>query len=59
MGHHPGRCKAGTNVLIYDDAGDRAGLQAAEVIAKTGAKVEIMTRDRAFAPEVMAMNLVP
>jgi 2,4-dienoyl-CoA reductase-like NADH-dependent reductase (Old Yellow Enzyme family)/thioredoxin reductase len=26
---------------------------------KSGAKLEIMTPDRAFAPEVMAMNLVP
>lgn len=54
-----GDAKPGTNVLIYDDAGDHAGLQAAEFIAKTGARVEIMTPDRAFAPEVMAMNLVP
>ncbi len=54
-----GYAKPGTNVLIFDDAGDHAGLQAAEFIAKTGAKVEIMTPDRAFAPEVMAMNLVP
>ena len=54
-----GDVKPGTNVLIFDDAGDHAGLQAAEIIAKTGAKVEIMTPDRAFAPEVMAMNLVP
>ncbi len=54
-----GDVKPGSNVLVYDDAGDHAGLQAAEVIAKTGAKVEIMTRDRSFAPEVMAMNLVP
>ena len=46
-------------MLVYDDAGDHAALQAAEVIAKTGAKVEIMTPDRSFAPEVMAMNLVP
>jgi len=46
-------------VLIYDDAGDYAGLQAAEAIAATGAKVEIMTRDRSFAPEVMAMSLTP
>lgn len=49
----------GSNVLIYDDAGDYAGLQAAEAIAATGAKVEIMTRDRSFAPEVMAMSLTP
>ncbi|TCP88220.1 hypothetical protein C8J31_10373 [Rhizobium sp. PP-CC-2G-626] len=54
-----GDVKPGTNVLVFDDAGDHAGLQAAEIIAKSGAKVEIMTPDRAFAPEVMAMNLVP
>ncbi|MBX4927711.1 2,4-dienoyl-CoA reductase-like NADH-dependent reductase (Old Yellow Enzyme family)/thioredoxin reductase [Rhizobium binae] len=54
-----GDVKPGANVLIFDDAGDHAGLQAAEVLAKAGAKVEIMTPDRSFAPEVMAMNLVP
>jgi len=54
-----GDVKPGTNVLVYDDAGDHAALQAAELIAKSGAKVEIMTPDRSFAPEVMAMNLVP
>ena len=54
-----GDVKPGRNVLIYDDAGDHAALQAAEVIAASGAKVEIMTPDRTFAPEVMAMNLVP
>ena len=51
--------KPGQEVLVYDDAGDHAGLQAAELIAATGASVEIMTPDRSFAPEVMAMNLVP
>lgn len=54
-----GDVRPGSNVLIYDDAGDHPGLQAAEIIANTGARVEVMTRDRAFAPEVMAMNLVP
>lgn len=54
-----GDVKPGANVLVYDDAGDHAGLQAAEVVAGTGAKVEIMTPDRSFAPEVMGMNLVP
>ena len=54
-----GDVKPGSNVLIFDDAGDHAGLQAAEVIANASAKVEIMTPDRSFAPEVMAMNLVP
>jgi N-methyl-L-proline demethylase len=46
-------------VLLFDDAGDHAALQAAEFIASAGATLEIMTPDRSFAPEVMAMNLVP
>jgi NADPH-dependent 2,4-dienoyl-CoA reductase/sulfur reductase-like enzyme len=54
-----GDARPGANVLIYDDAGDYAALQAAEKIAETGARVEIMTRDRSFAPEVMAMSLTP
>ncbi|MBN8630593.1 MAG: NADH:flavin oxidoreductase [Rhodobacterales bacterium] len=54
-----GDVKPGANVLLYDDAGDHSALQAAQVIAEAGGKVEVMTRDRSFAPEVMAMNLVP
>lgn len=54
-----GDVKPGKQVLVYDDAGDHAGLQAAEVAAQAGATVEIMTPDRSFAPDVMAMNLVP
>lgn len=54
-----GDVKPGSNVLIFDDAGDHAALQAAEVLHKAGAKVEVMTPDRSFAPEIMAMNLVP
>lgn len=49
----------GRNVLLFDDAGDHPALQAAEVIGRSGARVEIMTPDRTFAPDVMAMNLVP
>ncbi|MBC7739715.1 MAG: NADH:flavin oxidoreductase [Candidatus Saccharibacteria bacterium] len=54
-----GDVKPGSNVLLYDDAGDHAALQAAQLLAEAGAKVEIMTPDRSFAPDVMAMNLVP
>jgi 2,4-dienoyl-CoA reductase-like NADH-dependent reductase (Old Yellow Enzyme family)/thioredoxin reductase len=50
---------SGRRVLLFDDAGDHAALQAAEFIAAAGAQLEIMTPDRSFAPEVMAMNLVP
>ncbi|HGG04673.1 MAG TPA: FAD-binding protein [Aliiroseovarius sp.] len=49
----------GDNVLIYDESGDHPALQAAEIAATAGAKVEIMTPDRMFAPDIMAMNLVP
>ena len=54
-----GDVKPGADVLLFDDAGDHAALQAAEIIAAAGARLEIMTPDRTFAPEVMAMNLVP
>jgi 2,4-dienoyl-CoA reductase-like NADH-dependent reductase (Old Yellow Enzyme family)/thioredoxin reductase len=54
-----GAVKPGNNVLLFDDAGDHAALQAAEVIGASGAHLEVMTPDRSFAPEVMAMNLVP
>jgi len=54
-----GDVRPGSNVLIYDDAGDYPALQAAEKIASTGARVEIVTRDRVFASEVMAMSLTP
>jgi len=46
-------------ILIYDESGDHPALQAAEVCANAGATVEIMTPDRVFAPDIMAMNLVP
>ncbi|WP_435259850.1 FAD-dependent oxidoreductase [Thioclava sp. FR2] len=54
-----GDVKPGKDVLIYDETGDHAALQAADVLAAAGAKVEIATRDRTFSGDVMAMNLVP
>ena len=51
--------KPAQNVLIYDESGDHPALQAAEIAAAAGSQVEIMTPDRVFAPDVMAMNLVP
>ncbi len=54
-----GDVKPAENVLIYDESGDHPGLQAAEIAAQAGAAVEVMTPDRVFAPDIMAMNLVP
>ena len=54
-----GDAKPGQDILIYDESGDHPGLMAAEVAAYAGAKVEVMTPDRVFAPDIMGMNLVP
>ncbi|MEM9574262.1 MAG: FAD/NAD(P)-binding oxidoreductase, partial [Pseudomonadota bacterium] len=54
-----GDVKPAENILVYDESGDHPGLQAAEVAALAGSKVEVMTPDRVFAPDIMAMNLVP
>nr|WP_300314599.1 NADH:flavin oxidoreductase [Halomonas sp.] len=54
-----GHVPPGQNVLLFDEAGDHAAMQAAEIIAATGAQLEIMTPDRTFSAEIMAMNLVP
>ena len=54
-----GDVKPGTNVLLYDDAGDHVAMQAAQMLADAGARVEVMTPDRTFASDVMGMNLVP
>ena len=54
-----GHVAPGKRVLLFDDAGDHAAMQAAEIIAATGAELEIMTPDRTFSAEIMAMNLVP
>ena len=54
-----GDVKPAETVLIYDESGDHPALMAAEVAAAAGARVEVMTPDRVFAPDIMAMNLVP
>jgi 2,4-dienoyl-CoA reductase-like NADH-dependent reductase (Old Yellow Enzyme family)/thioredoxin reductase len=54
-----GDVKPGSNVLLFDDGSDHAALQAAEVIAKSGAKLEFMGPERNISPDVMGMNLTP
>ena len=49
----------GESVLVYDESGDHPALQAAEIAAHAGRRVEVMTPDRTFAPDIMGMNLVP
>ena len=54
-----GDVKPADHVLIYDESGDHPALQAAEIAVAAGSRVEVMTPDRVFAPDIMAMNLVP
>ncbi len=49
----------GDRVLIFDNAGDHAAMQAAELAAFAGSNVELMSADRQISPEIMGMNFVP
>lgn len=46
-------------VLLFDDNGAHAGMTAAEMIAKQGVELELVSPERFFAPEVGGMNLAP
>ena len=46
-------------VLVYDDNGGHPGMSAAEVAARSGAEVEIVSPERLFAPEIGGMNHAP
>ncbi len=44
------------NVLVYDDNGSYPGMDAAEVLAESGATVQFVTPERMLAPDVGSMN---
>ncbi|RAS18049.1 hypothetical protein DEU52_101288 [Ensifer adhaerens] len=44
---------------LYDDNGAYSGMMAAELIARGGGALEIVSPERMFAPEVAGMNHVP
>tara|TARA_B100000959_G_scaffold268229_1_gene312686 strand:- start:89 stop:1006 length:918 start_codon:yes stop_codon:yes gene_type:complete len=47
------------DIILYDDNGSYPGLQAAEIIANKGSKLEIISPERFFSPEIGGMNYVP
>ncbi len=49
----------GDDVLLYDDNGAHPGMAATESIMAKGAKLEIVSPERMFAPEIGGLNLVP
>jgi N-methyl-L-proline demethylase len=54
-----GDAKPGAEVLLFDDNGAHPGMQAAELIAEAGSRLEIVTPERFFAPEIGGLNHVP
>jgi dimethylglycine catabolism A len=47
---------SGANVLVFDDTGGHGGISAAQVLATTGAQVELVTPDRSVAEGVGVTN---
>ncbi len=54
-----GQATVSGRVLVYDDNGTHSALSAAEVIALTGATVELVTPERSMGIDVGGMNIVP
>jgi 2,4-dienoyl-CoA reductase-like NADH-dependent reductase (Old Yellow Enzyme family)/thioredoxin reductase len=54
-----GSVKPAASVLLYDDNGGHQGMGAAELIANAGSKLELVSPERFFAPEMGGMNHVP
>jgi len=54
-----GAVKPAQSVLLYDDNGGHQGMSAAELIARAGARLELVSPERFFAPEMGGMNHVP
>ena len=52
-----GNIKRGDEVLLYDEHGAHSGLAAAEALAEQGARLEYMTPERMFAPDIGGLNV--
>ena len=54
-----GQVEPGKDILLFDEAGTHAGVTTAQIAAEAGASVELVSPDRAQAPEVGFVNLAP
>lgn len=54
-----GDVKPAEDVLMFDDNGAHPGMSAAERIADSGSKLEIVSPERFFAADMGGLNLVP
>jgi hypothetical protein len=54
-----GEVKPAGDVMLFDDGADHPGMQAAEIIAKSGANLEYVTPERQISPDMGGTNLTP
>jgi 2,4-dienoyl-CoA reductase-like NADH-dependent reductase (Old Yellow Enzyme family) len=54
-----GLVKPAEDVIVFDDNGAHPGMAAAEFIADHGSRLELITPERFFAPEMGGLNVVP
>ena len=54
-----GAARPSGEVIVYDDNGAHPGLTAAEFVAESGAKLEIVTPERMLAPDVGGTSFPP
>ena len=53
-----GDVKPAKRVLLFDDNGGHPGMQAAELVARAGSQLELVSPERFFAPEIGGLNHV-
>jgi N-methyl-L-proline demethylase len=54
-----GDARLAGDVLLYDDDGTHSAMTTAEMIARSGARLEIVTPERTVGVDVGGMNMVP
>ena len=54
-----GDARLSGDVLLYDDDGTHSAMTTAELLARSGARLEIVTPERTLGIDVGGMNLVP
>ncbi|MEO8265887.1 MAG: NADH:flavin oxidoreductase [Ilumatobacteraceae bacterium] len=54
-----GHARLSGDVLLYDDDGTHSAMTTAEMLARSGARLEIVTPERTVGVDVGGMNMVP
>ncbi len=54
-----GDAQVSSDVMLFDDGANHSGMQAAEMIAKSGANLEYVSPERSIAPDIGGVNVTP